>query len=153
MEMKLEANALIKMGSNQSLPSKDFPLNNFPVLIFVPAGSAKTLSRNEMTSHLQLHFERCEFYLKIVTQGQFSISAKGKNASRSHSQVSISNSLPCEKTVMFWCAILPWGTETHTQTKQHCWCVRAISNTFEMFCSLELWKTTATRLLFTFNVS
>ena len=63
----------VRIGSNQSLASRDFPLNNFPVLVFVPAGSVNIFERkmagDEMTSHLQLHFGSCEVYSKTVAQG------------------------------------------------------------------------------------
>ena len=63
----------IRIGSNQSLARKDFPLNNFLVLVFAPTGSVKNfqqkMAEDEMTSHLQLHFGRCEVYSKMVAQG------------------------------------------------------------------------------------
>lgn len=73
-----------------------------------------------------MHCEVWSLLKKMVTQGQFAISARGESSGRSHSQVSFSNSSISlwkkkKKNMinLLWCAILPGGTETPTQTNTH----------------------------------
>lgn len=117
---------LNQMGSNQSLASKDFPLYNFPILLFVPAGLAKILSRrwNDFTPPVAF-WEVWSLFKNGDTTGHFTISAKGKNTSRSHSQVSFTNSTSLWKNcdhpvVMCHFAMRNWNTYTNQTTLLVC---------------------------------
>lgn len=104
--------------------AKTFPLNNFPLLLFVPAGSAKTFWRWNGFTPPVTFWEVWSLFKNSDTRSVCH-SAKGKNTSRSHSQVSFCNSSSLWKNcdhpvVICHFATRNWNTYTNQTTLLVC---------------------------------